>query len=56
MTPNLFGRLLTSIMDNKKNGSLKEVKVNNTTLIVRALADYAKNYFVNSADSITNGI
>ena len=43
-------------MDNKKNRSLKEVKVKNTTLIGRALADYANNYFVNAADSVTNGI
>ena len=46
---------LNSIMDNKKSRSLKEVKVNNTTLVGRALADCANNYFVNAADSITNG-
>ena len=45
---------LNSIMDDKKNRSLKEVKVNNITLIGRALADYANNYFVNAVESITN--
>ena len=47
---------LNSIMNNKKKRSLKEVKVNNIILIGRDLADYANNYFVNAADSVTNGI
>ena len=47
---------LNSIMGNKENRSLKEVKVNNITLIGRDLADYANNYFVNAADAVTSGI
>ena len=49
----LIWSVINNIMDKKKNKELKEIKVNGETLKGKALCNYANDYFVKVAVSIT---